>query len=322
VSGTPFAKRARRAVRSALIRAAVRLLALLPLRPLSALGRGLGDLAWVLARRTRRLALEHLAMAFPGMPESERRRIGRASFVHFARAAMEAVAVGSIDPRLLDYVRIAGDGERRMEEALAGGRGFVFVTGHLGNWELLARRLARVRGLQATVIAKRSWDERIDAMIESFRASGGVGTLWREDRSGGRALLKAFRDNSALGILIDQDTRVQGVFVPFFGREAWTPRAAADLAIRFRCPVFVGWSHRRGPGPWDGYEIRLEAVAFDADAPDRDAEAKRITALCTARLEEAIRQVPAEWVWMHERWKRRPPGEAERVPSKPDAQKP
>ncbi len=306
----PPGKRLRRAVRSALIRAVVRLASLLPLGAALALGDLLGRLGWALAGRTRRLALRHLAQALPDLPEAERRAVARATFLHIARAAMEAVAVRRIDPRLEDYVAIAGDGERILRAAHAAGKGFVLVTGHLGNWELLARRIARATGPSVT-IARRSWDARIDAMVADFRQRGGVATLWREDRSTGRAILKAFRQGMGFGILIDQDTSVEGVFVPFFGRLAWTPRGAADLALRFRSPVFVAWTRRRGPARGAGYLLEVEPLAYDPDPADREAEVVAITARCTARLEAAIRRSPGEWVWMHERWKRRPSGEAD-----------
>jgi KDO2-lipid IV(A) lauroyltransferase len=128
-------------------------------------------------------------------------------------------------------------------------------------------------------------------------------------------MIRCFKRNEILGILIDQDTSVQGVFVPFFGRPAFTPRAAADLALRFRAPVIVGTCRRRGPRPGDGHEVTAVEVAYDADAPDREAEAIRLTAACTAVLEGAIRKNPVEWVWMHERWRSVPPPA---VPAAPD----
>ena len=307
----PPAKQLRRAVRSALIRSAVRLASLLPLPGALALGALLGRLGWAVARRTRRLALSHLALALPELPEEARRAVARASFLHLARAAMEAVAARHIDPMLERYVTFAGDGERMLQEARAAGKGAVVVTGHLGNWELFARRIGRAVG-PAVTIARPSWDSRIDEMVAAFRQQAGVTTIWRrEDKASGRAILKAFRQGMVFGILIDQDTGVEGVFVPFFGRLAWTPRGAADLALRFGVPVFVAWTRRRGPGWKDGYVLEVEKVAYDPDPPDREAEVASVTARCTARLEAAIRRSPAEWVWMHERWKRRPPAEVE-----------
>jgi KDO2-lipid IV(A) lauroyltransferase len=130
--------------------------------------------------------------------------------------------------------------------------------------------------------------------------------LWREDPSTARAMLRTFKQGRPLGILIDQDTRVQSVFVPFFGRPAATPRGAADLALRFGAPVLAGWCRRRGPRAGDGHVVDFVEIPYDPDPSDRDAEAARLTVACTAALEAAVRATPAEWVWMHERWKTQP----------------
>jgi KDO2-lipid IV(A) lauroyltransferase len=130
--------------------------------------------------------------------------------------------------------------------------------------------------------------------------------LLRDDPGTARAIIRTLREGRLLGLLIDQDTAVQGVFVPFFGRPAFTPRAAGDLALRFQVPVAVIWSRRRGPAPGDGHELSVEMVPYDPSSGDREAESVRITGACTALLEGAIRERPEEWVWMHERWKTRP----------------
>jgi KDO2-lipid IV(A) lauroyltransferase len=301
----PLRKRARRALRSALIRGAAWLLSWLPLAAALALGELVGRLGHLFAGKTRRLALAQLAAAFPERSEAERRGLARACFLHLGRSAMEVIAVRRIDPRLDEYVAFAGQGEALLREVMGRGRGMVFVTGHLGNWELLARRIARA-GVPNAVIAKASWDAKLNATAARVRADGGVTTLWREDASTGRAIIRTFREGKALGILIDQDTRVQGVFVPFFGRPAFTPRAAADLALRFNAPVVVGTCHRAPPGGRARHVLELTELPFDPEPSDREAEVVRLTTACSAVLEQAIRRSPAEWVWMHERWKTRP----------------
>jgi KDO2-lipid IV(A) lauroyltransferase len=311
----PLRKRIRRRVRSALIRAVLRLLAFLPLRPALWLGGALGALAHRLAGQTRRLALAHLAVAFPEKPEAERRAIARGMFVHLGRSALELAAARSWDGRLESYVEVAEP--TLLGEVMARGRGMVFVTGHVGNWEILARRVAR-SGVPNAVIAKRGDDEAMNRLAERLRAEGGVTTLWREDEATGRAIIRTLRSGKALGLLVDQDIAdVQGVFVPFFGRLANTPRAAADLALRFGAPVVVATIHRRGPRPADGHRLEMVEIPFDPSPADREAEAVRITAACTAALEAAIRRHPEEWVWMHERWRRRPPGEGGRADPAP-----
>jgi KDO2-lipid IV(A) lauroyltransferase len=306
VSEVPWAKRTRRTLRVWAIRFGLWLGSILPFRVVWAGGGLIGQIAWVLGGRDRQIALDNLALVMPELPEEERRAIARGSFLHFGHGAAEVAQMGRIDPQLERYMTYAGDGEALLRAATAAGKGFIFVTGHIGSWELLARRIVR-SGCPAIVIAARTWDRRVDDMVEAFRLRGGVPTLFREDPGGGRTLLRSLRNGNALGILIDQDTRVQSVFVPFFGHPASTPRAAADLALRFGCPVFVGWSHRRGPRPGDGYVLTVEPVPYDSEPLDKEAEAVRITAYCTARLEHAIRIAPAEWVWMHRRWKTKPP---------------
>jgi Kdo2-lipid IVA lauroyltransferase/acyltransferase len=302
----PLRKQIKRRTRSVLVRLALRLLGLLPLGPALSLGGFVGRFAHRLAGETRRLALAHLAIAFPEKTEAEREAIARDMFVQLARSALELAAIHSFDARLDAYVELSPP--TLLRDVIARGRGMVFVTGHVGSWELLARRIARA-GIPNAVIAKPSADAALNMVAERFRAEGGVTTLWRENPDTGRAIIRTFRQGKALGVLIDQDTNVQGVFVPFFGRLAFTPRAAADLALRFGAPMVVGTIHRKGPRPGDGHLLTVKEIPFSADPPDREAEVVRLTAACSSALEAAIRRHPDEWVWMHERWKTRPGSE-------------
>ncbi len=299
----PLRARARRTLRSHAIRILVRLVSLLPLPIAFRVGAAAGALGHLLLRRTRALALRQLALAFPERGEGERRRIAREMFLSLGRAAAEVTAIRSYDHRLEAYAELGDPG--LLAEVMARGKGMVYVTGHLGNWELMARRIARA-GVPNAVIAKRGGDGRLMDLIAAWRAEGGVTTLWREEPDTGRAIIRTFRQGRALGILVDQDTSVQGVFVPFFGRLAHTPRAAGDLALRFGAPVVVGTIHRKGPRPTDGHLLELTEIPYDPDPADREAEVIRITAACQAVLEATIRRFPAEWVWMHQRWKTRP----------------
>jgi len=304
----PLHKRIRRGLRSWILVSAVRFLSLLPPRPVLALASLVGRLSW-LAPGNRRQMLAHLALALPEKSAEERRAIARASLVHLAWLAAEVVTVRSFDARLDEYVTFAPGAEERVKRALALGRGIVYITGHVGNWELMGRRMARA-GVPCASIAKAGHDPKLTALLEEARTDGDVEVLWRDSPSTARAMIRCFRQGKLLGILIDQDTDVQGVFVPFFGRPAYTPRAAGDLAVRFKAPVLVGWTRRRGPRPGDGHEICVEELPWDAGAPDPAAESIRITAAATAVLERAIRDRPTEWVWMHERWKTVPPRSA------------
>jgi len=304
----PASKRLKRTLRSLLLRGAIRLVALLPLPVALRLGTAVGRAGWLVARGTRRDMLAQLAIAFPEKAPAEREAIARAAFVHLAWLAAEVVTIRSYAGRLEEYVSFAPGAEEKLHQVMARGRGLVYLTGHVGNWELMARRVAAA-GIPCATIAKTGNDPKLTALLERVRAEGGFETLWREDPSTARAMIRCFKEGKLLGILIDQDTRVQGVFVPFFGRPAFTPRAAGDLAVRFQAPVVVGWTRRRGPRPGDGHEIQVVELPHEDGPADREAESLRITAAGTALLEQAIRANPVEWVWMHQRWKRRPPDE-------------
>ena len=299
----PMGKRVRRSVRSIVLGALLRLIALIPLGPAVRLGAFLGGLGYRLLGQTRRLALRHLEQAFPEKAEAERQEIARRMFVHLGMAAMEVTSIRSYADRIERYMDID---PAPLQAALAQGKGIVFVTGHLGNWELMARAVAKV-GAPVSAVAKRGGDARLMGLIEGWRQDGAVTTLWREDASTARALLRVFKENRVLGILCDQDTNVQGVWVPFFGRPAWSPRAPADLALRTGAPILVGTSHRKGERPGDGLRFEMTEITYDPKPADKEAEVLRITAACQAVLEDAIRRHPADWVWMHERWKTQPP---------------
>jgi KDO2-lipid IV(A) lauroyltransferase len=264
------------------------------------LGAGFGRLAFAVAGGERRKALKSLARAFPEKSDAERHALARASFRHLGVAAFEVGAVHSMDRQIERRVRWSEEDRRLLDAALARGRGVIFVTGHVGNWELLARRVARM-GYPTQSIAKETTDPRLTLLIERFRARGGVRTIWRGHEGSARAMLRALKAGEILGMLIDQDTRVQSFFVPFFGELAATPRAAADLALRSGAAVLVGFCQREG----EGYRLWMEEMPCPSSG-DREADALALTAAFSLRIEAAIRHAPEQWVWIHQRWKTRP----------------
>ena len=298
----PLAKRLKRFLRYVLIRGVLLCLQPLPLSWARALGAWLGGLAYTVAGGERRKALKSLSVAFPEKSDAERQALARACFQHLSAAALEVACTQSLDRGLEGLVSWPDEDRKVLDTALARGRGVVFVTGHVGNWELLARRVARA-GYPSQSIAKETSDPRLTGLVERFRARGGVRSIWRGQDGAARAMLRALRSGEILGILIDQDTKVQSVFVPFFGKLAATPRAAADLAVRTGASVVAGFCHRVEGG---GYRLSMEEVTLPA-VEDREEAAVALTAALSERIEAAIRRTPEQWVWMHQRWKTRPP---------------
>jgi KDO2-lipid IV(A) lauroyltransferase len=305
----PRWKRWKRAARAALLRGLVRAMSRLQLSAALALGGAIGRLAWALSPGLRRDMRAGLAAAFPGRSQAERDAVARECLVHLGWLGGELIRFAGSNDSLEHYVEVAPEAVATLRRARLSGRGLVLVLGHIGNWEFTSR-LAPLLG-NVGVIAKRSWHRSLDDLAERARARNGVATLWRGDARTGRDMLRLLKGGGTVGILIDQDIQsVQSVFVPFFGRPAATPRGAADLALRFGAAVLVVTCHRR-PGRGAGHRLEVTEVAYEPHPPELEAEVVRLTATCTRLQEEAIRRHPAEWVWMHRRWKTRPAAELE-----------
>ncbi len=266
-------------------------------------GAFMGRLAYRFATSARRDTLAHVALAFPDKNVREREQLALAVFEHLGRAAAEVVNINKIGA-IRDYVRLDPTSRTAILNLLARGRGVIFVTGHIGNWELMARALA-AEGFPIYAIGKRSYDDRFTVLIQRFRDQGNVKTIWRGDPDAFAKMVAVMKENSVLGLLLDQDTAVQGVFVPFFDCPAHTPTAAAVLAHKTGAAVFTGFNYREPEG---GLRIvGQELIPVDDDEFGRAVVCD--TAAMTARIEAHIRAHPAEWVWMHRRWKTRPPRE-------------
>jgi KDO2-lipid IV(A) lauroyltransferase len=270
----------------------------LPLSAGLAVGRGLGAAAHAVLATPRRLALAHVALAFPELDAGARRTLVQQTFRHAGESFAELALFARLQRRP-DYVRFVGDDA--LAAALEGGRGAIAVTGHCGNWELLAAATA-ARGYPLTVVVRRVNDVRFHALILRFRAAAGIEVLVRDDPRFLSAVREALERNRVVAMLIDQDTRGAGVFVPFFGRLAHTPPGAALLALRARTPIVTAFIERRPEG---GHLVRMAPVATEPRRGRGGVDA--LTARLTAAIEAQIRRAPAEWVWWHERWRRQPP---------------
>jgi Kdo2-lipid IVA lauroyltransferase/acyltransferase len=258
-------------------------------------GRVLGSLGWRFSRRDRRRTLDHLASAYPGMPEPERTRLGRDCFRHHGTTLGECLHLFHRDCGFVRAV-VEVQGWETVERAREEERPILILTGHCGNWELLAAAI-NCRGLGMAVVARPLDEPDQQRMLAGLRERFGTPTIARGSEGAARQLLGTLRRGGALGMLIDQDTKVDGVWVPFFGRLAFTPVAAAKIALRQSTAVIPTFIERLPDGR------HLATFHPPLDLPDDPTEA---TALMTTRIEEQVRRRPEQWVWMHRRWRRQP----------------
>ena len=258
-------------------------------------GRAIGGFGWTFARRDRRRTLEHLSIAFPERTVAERVRLGRASFRHFGAMLAECLWLRSRGSEELSR-RVEIVGWEEVERLRSDGRPILMVSAHCGNWEML-HAAVNARGLGMAVVVREVEEGVLQSLLQDLRTRFGTPTILRGTRSAGRALLRSIRSGGALGIMLDQDTNVDGVWVSFFGKPAWTAVGAAEIAARGNVGTLPAFIERRPDG-----SHRLSI------APELELPADRVAATqaMTACIEEQIRRVPEQWVWMHRRWRRQP----------------
>jgi KDO2-lipid IV(A) lauroyltransferase len=273
----------------------------LPLRFCFAMGSIFGIISYYILRTEKRRALTHLELVY-GTEKSKReiRTIARENFKKIGINVMENICMKRIAPLLNENVTV--EGLENVETALRNGRGLIWVTGHLGNWEIMPVYFSTVLKYPVSVIAAPLYDERLTEFVKKWRELFSVETIIRGGLSSYRMIREAFSKNKILGLLIDQDTRVPGVFVDFFGRKAYTPRGAVELALKFKAPIVVGFCRRRNRF---SHEIKVYSYNIAQGNDYEDTILKNTQALTTI-IEKEIASRPEDWVWMHRRWKRRP----------------
>ncbi|MDG2306573.1 MAG: lysophospholipid acyltransferase family protein [Candidatus Binatia bacterium] len=248
----------------------------------------------------RKLALEHMAQALPELSAEERERNVAAMFRGLGRSVVEILLLDEIAQDLDLHVRSEGLGV--MDAALAEGNGVVAITGHIGNWELLAAFFG-LKGYPVAVIATPVKGDRMNEANIELRRSVNVETVQRDGPGAARAILRTLKQGRILAILMDQNTHGQSAEVPFFGRPAPTPIGPAALSLRTGAVVVGVFIHREEDG---SHVIRVTRP----DLPDRASAAEMgkevwltdVTARLTALIESEVRRRPDEWVWWHRRW--------------------
>ena len=272
------------------------------------LGRRLGDLLFVALPGRRRLALRNLGTAFPELDSRARRRLARGACQHLGLMAMELCAALA-RPLAWTLARIDIDGVDSLKSVMEAHGRALLLTGHLGNWELLSAG-HRLTNYSLAVVARPLDSGWLDLLARRLREKTGVELV--DKRQALRPVLTALRRGRLVGILLDQNAaRDEAVFVPFFGVPASTSRSVAVLALRTGAPVVPVFIRREADGH---HRIRIEPALVPPVGSDREGAVRELTALCTARVEAAIRRAPEQWFWMHNRWRTRP-AEERRPPS-------
>jgi KDO2-lipid IV(A) lauroyltransferase len=282
----------------------LRAVGLLPRSLARAVGAGVAKMLYAARPKLGRAGLFNLKLAFPDWSDAQRRETLRRLVRHIGWMAGEFSQFPRYTRERIEQIVIR-EGYEHFAAAQARGKGVIFLTGHMSAWELAPFAQARY-GDPLHFLVRPIENSRVDALVLRYRMLSGNQPI--DKNQSARAMLRILREGGTVGILMDQNTLLEeGVFVDFFGTRACTSSGLARLALRTDCAVVPGYVF------WDEalrkYRLHFEPAVKIARTADEEADVRENTARFTKVVEDYARRYPDQWLWVHKRWKTRPPGE-------------
>lgn len=276
------------------------LIARLPQRLLLGMGKLLAMLLSPLMGKRRRYARINLSLCFPQLDDADRETLLRANLVATVTGVLELIRAWYAPSTVLRNLAEV-QGLEHLHAATAGGRGVLLFGGHFTHSELAARLLQEIAAQPVHVVVRRNNHHCVEAMFDGARHRAFAGTIAKKDV---RGLLRTLGRGGVVAYSADQNFTYQNAFVPFFGVPAATLTVTPELAARGNAAVLPFWFHRDGEGR---YRLRIEPQWSGWPSGDPAADAARYM----LELEQVVRAHPEQYLWVHRRFKTRPPGGAE-----------
>src|SRR5580704_2623192 len=279
-------------------------LGLLP-RPLArSFASGVARVLYALLPKLRKTAEVNLRIAFPGWNGAQRKSVIRGMIRNLGWMAAEFARLPKLTKENIDQVVIL-DGHENFLEGRRRGKGVLYLTGHIGAWELSSFAHA-LYGYPLHYMARRIDNKKIDALVNGYRCLSGDRPIFKNESA--RVVLKVLKEAGTVGILADQNTMPEeAVFVDFFGKPASTTTGIARVALHTDAAVVPGYA------VWDPaiqkYRLRFEPPVELIRTGDTERDVLENTQKFTKVIEDIIRKYPEQWVWVHGRWNTRPKGE-------------
>lgn len=267
-------------------------LGLLPLSAVVRIGRALGFCGYFFAGKYRGISLRNLAIAFPEQSPVELRRLARRHFSTLIGNLFAAEKIGRLSRDGVQRI-VTIEGREVIDKLIAEKRGIVALVSHIGNWELLSQVWPVVFPCPGGSVYQQLGNRYIDAHVRRTRSRLGLALFERKE--GFSQAMDMLRKGGAVGVLFDQHAGDAGVWCPLFGRLASTTSLPAMLALRTKAALVPLAMHTDGVGKWK--LVIAEPVVPCATEPGA------VTAQLNLALERQIRSQPADWFWVHNRWK-------------------
>ncbi len=259
-------------------------------------------LGYFIAAKQRKIALDSLKIAFGReLSDAKRIKIAKDSFRNMAKSGIELLYVLERPSLSRDLVSIRG--RQYLDEALSKGNGVIAVSAHFGNFPLALTKLSQ-DGYKVSVILKRMRDENVEEFLEARRQRVGIHSIHTNPRQACvDGSIRALRNNELLFIQLDQNFGASGVFVDFFGQKAATATGPVVLTLRTQAPIVPMFIVRTRPRH---YDILIEPPITMEKKDTFEETLQHNIQKITSIIEAYIRKYPAEWGWIHRRWKSRP----------------
>jgi KDO2-lipid IV(A) lauroyltransferase len=288
----------------------VKSLGLLPRPAARFAGASFAAAAYALRTPLRRAAMFNLSLAFPDWADAQRKRVIRSMIRQIGWMAAEFSQFPKYTRENIQKIVVL-DGFENFDAARRRGKGVLFLTGHMSAWELAPFAHA-LYGHPLHFLVRPIANRRVDALINRYRCLSGNQPI--EKNKSARSILRILADGGTVGILSDHNTVLEeSVFVDFFGIPASTTSGLARIALRTDAavvPGFLSWDSARRK-----YRLRFEPAIELARTEDEENDVRENTARFTKTIEDYVRAYPDQWLWVHKRWKTRPPGEKEIYPA-------
>jgi KDO2-lipid IV(A) lauroyltransferase len=286
------------------LRVFVAIIRLLPLNIAMLLVKSIANVIYLFDSKHRKVADGNLRNAYgEDLSDLLRKKIIRLNYQHLASVGVDFIKMPQIVNASNWQKYIEAEGVEFAREALKEGKGIIFVAGHVGNWEVAGC------GFEfffhpVHSIAKHMKNPFVDKFFTSLRENGNQKIIFKEKAA--REMIRVLKNNKILGILVDQNARKNSIFVDFFGQKAATTRVVATLSLKTGAPIIMAFLRRSDSRRYK-FKISMSKPIQIEKTGDLEKDILNLTQRYTTIIESRIREHPHEWMWMHRRWKTKPP---------------
>ncbi|MDD8018570.1 MAG: lysophospholipid acyltransferase family protein [Bacteroidota bacterium] len=270
---------------------------ILPLRVVQFLGKLLGTFVFYIVPIRKTLTLSNLRHAFPEKSEFEIQSIARASYQNLFATFLEIFWLPRLTQKKIKQC-VSASNVSVIDELMTEQKGVLILSGHFGNWELVALAYAVLCAHPLLLIVQKQRNRYVDALMNKMRTMFGNDVIVMEQSP--REVLKRLHENKGVALLADQSGPEGGLFVNYFGRPASTHQGPAVFALRTGAPMMMGFMVRQ---PHGKFFIEVEKISYTGIGETEEDKIRAITERHVQMLEKYVRKYPDQWLWMHKRWK-------------------